>query len=118
MTDPAHGDIKTMDTKDTSKTALDAQTAAMEEKLAVLRTQDGAEAFIAGEMAKIDAVLPTLQEPKLKSSQISMKTFLTSLKSRMTQAPDKAVAAEIQRTETLLLETAVQIADIQEKETP
>ena len=108
-----------MDTKDTAtKTELDAEKATIEEKISVLRTQDGADAFIAGEIAKIDAVLPTLTEATLKDNHISMKTFLTTLKTRMTKAPDKAVAAEIQRTEKLLLETAVQIADIQEREKP
>ena len=101
----------------TTKERLTSDKAALENKRAVLQTKAGADAFIVAEVGKIDAVLPTLKEPKLKKGQVSMKTFLTTVKAMMAKAPNKVVEAEIARTEKRIVEIDTEVKAIDDKGT-
>ena len=102
---------------DPVKLRLASDKAALESKLTTLQTKAGADAFIAAEVGKIDAVLPTLKEPKLKKGQVSMKTFLTTVKAIMAKAPNKVVEAEIMRTEKQLVKIDAEVKVIDDKNT-
>ncbi len=102
----------------TTKEELTADKAALDSKRETLLTKAGAEAFIADQIARIDAVLPTLEEPKLKGNQVSMKTFLSLVKSRMVKSPVQVVEAEIVRTEKQLVEIDAEIKAIEVKAEP
>jgi len=97
------------------KLRLTSDKAALESKRATLQTKAGADAFIAAEVGKIDAVLPTLKEPKLKKGQVSMKTFLTTVKAMMAKSPAKVVEAEIARTEKRIVEIDAEVKAIDDE---
>ena len=100
----------------TTKEELTADKAALDSKRETLLTKAGAEAFIADQIARIDAVLPTLEEPKLKGNQVSMKTFLTTVKAMMAKSPEKVVEAEIMRTEKQIIEIDAEVKVIDDKD--
>ena len=100
-----------------TKEELMTDKAALESKRTTLQTKAGADAFIAAEVGKIDAVLPTLKEPTLKKGQVSMKTFLTTVKAMMAKSPNKVVEAEIMRTEKQIVEIDAEVKAIDDKGT-
>ena len=100
-----------------TKEELTTNKAVLESKRATLQTKAGADAFIAAEVGKIDAVLPTLEESAPKKGQVSMKTFLTTVKAIMAKAPNKVVEAEIMRTEKRIVEIDAEVKAIDDKGT-
>lgn len=92
-----------------TKEELTADKATLDSKMATLLTQDGAEAFIVDEIAKIDRMLPMLTEKSLSSQKVSMKTFLTTLKALLANAPVKMIEAEMARTEKQQVEVEAEL---------
>lgn len=93
-----------MDTLKT-KAELEADKAVLDSKLAALQTKEGADAFIASEIAALDDVLANLPDPKPSAAgRLSMKQFLEHIKTFYQTAPTVAVERELARTEQTLIE--------------
>ena len=102
---------------DTIKTqsALEADKAVLDSKLAALQTKDGADAFLQAEKQTLQETLVRLKpQPALGRNLISMRDYITGLQGLLERIPDTIIEAEIAQTEKTLVTVEQELKQLKE----